>query len=350
MRSICNGWEFSREWTEDFLAGSGAFEQVRLPHTPQMMPLHHSDHESYQMICGYRKNLAVTEDMLGKRLFLQFDGAGHIATVYVNGKEMGHHRCGYTAFRVEITGAVQPGDNLVAVKLDTTENGAVPPFGFVIDYLTYGGLYREAWLDIRNDSYIRDIYITTPTTESVRLEIAAEQEEGCIYHVEIRDEKGYILLNKRTYDDIMELPVPGARRWSIDDPYRHTCRVSLEKNEEVLDVQEVKFGFRTIEWKANEFLLNGEKVFLRGLNRHQCWPYIGYAAPESMQREDARILKEELGCVIARTSHYPQSKYFIDECDKLGLLVLIEIPGWQHIGDLAWQDQAVENTREMVLQ
>lgn len=350
MQSLCNSWEFTENWTAEFAAGQGSFDQVRLPHTVREVPLHHVDHESYQMICGYRRNLIVTEQMAGKRLFLQFDGAGHIATVYVNGHELTTHRCGYTAFRVEVTEYVKPGDNLIAVKLDTTENGSVPPFGFVIDYLCYGGLYREVWLDVRSDSYISDLYITTPTTESVHLEITADKAEGCAYLVEIRDEKGYILVNKRTYDDVLELPVPGARSWSIDDPYRHTCVVSLEKNGEVLDIQEVKFGFRTIEWKANEFLLNGEKVFLRGLNRHQCWPYIGYAAPESMQREDARIMKEELGCVIARTSHYPQSQYFIDECDKLGLLVLTEIPGWQHIGGEAWQDVCVENTREMVLQ
>jgi beta-galactosidase/beta-glucuronidase len=95
-------------------------------------------------------------------------------TVFVNGQELTTHRCGYTAFRVEITEVAHPGENLLAVKLDTTENASVPPFGFVIDYLTYGGLYREAWLDVREQSLISDLYITTPTTDSVRLEITAE--------------------------------------------------------------------------------------------------------------------------------------------------------------------------------
>lgn len=94
----------------------------------------------------------------------------------------------------------------------------------------------------------------------------------------------------------------------------------------------------------------GKKVFLRGLNRHQSYPYIGYAAPESLQREDARIHQEELGCNAVRTSHYPQSQYFLDECDRRGLLVFTEIPGWQHIGDQPWKDQACENVREMILQ
>lgn len=117
-----------------------------------------------------------------------------------------------------------------------------------------------------------------------------------------------------------------------------------------LDKQETAFGFRTAEFKADGFYLNGTKTFLRGLNRHQSFPYIGYAAPESLQREDARILKYELSCNAVRTSHYPQSQYFIDECDRLGLLVFTELPGWQHIGGDKWKEQACENVREMIMQ
>ena len=351
MISLCNGWEFIRNWNEDFACGAGAGESVRLPHTVQELPLHYADHNRYQMICGYRRTLEVTEQMLGKRLFLQFDGAAHIATVYVNGRELTTHRSGYTAFRVEITDCVQCGENLIAVKLDTTENPAIPPFGFVIDYLTYGGLYREVWLDVRNENFISDLYVTTPTTESVHLEITAENGQNCQFVVEILTQEGQTLLKKKTVDTVLDLQVTGARCWDCDDPYRHICRMSLICNGEIRDVQGVKFGFRTAQFKENGFFLNGKPVFLRGLNRHQCWPYMGYAAPESLQREDARILKEELGCVIVRTSHYPQSQYFIDECDKLGLLVFTEIPGWQHIGeDDGWKEQCVENTREMVMQ
>ena len=351
MISLCNNWEFTETWSDAFAMGEGSGEAVRLPHTVRQLPLHYADHEDYQMVCGYRRTLTVTEEMLGKRLFLRFDGAAHIATVYVNGEMLATHRCGYTAFRVEITGAVRLGENRIAVKLDTTENASVPPFGFVIDYLTYGGLYREVWLDVREKAFLSDLYITTPTTESVRLEITAENGENCRYLVEILTEEGEILLKKKTVDKVSVLEVPGVRAWSCEDPYRHTCRVSLLQNDAVLDVQEVKFGFRTAQFRENGFFLNGKHTFLRGLNRHQCWPYMGYAAPESLQREDARILKKELGCVIVRTSHYPQSKYFIDECDRIGLLVFTEIPGWQHIGEAAcWQDQCVENTKEMVCQ
>lgn len=350
MISLCNDWEFTEKWSEAFLAGEGTFETVRLPHTVRELPLHYADSDSYQMVCGYRKLVNITEGMLSRRLFLQFDGAAHMATVYVNGREAAHHRSGYTAFRAEITGLVHSGENTVAVKLDTTENGEVPPFGFVIDYLTYGGLYREVWLDVRNESLISDVFITTPATTSARVQVTAEHAEGCTYRVQILNEDGWIVREKKSSEPVLELECPHATPWTLDEPCRYTCRCMLERDGRMLDAREEKFGFRTAEFKSDGFYLNGEKTFLRGLNRHQSFPYIGYAVPEQLQREDARILKEELGCVIVRTSHYPQSHHFIDECDRLGLLVFMEIPGWQHIGDESWKDQACENVREMVTQ
>ena len=349
MQSICNGWEFTPHWSVDFGLGKGEGQLVRLPHNAADLPNHYGDHNAYQMICGYRKKLPIPAEYAGKRLFLQFDGAGHIATVYVNGQKAGHHRTGYTGFRVEITKFVTIGEEaLIAVELDTTENPATPPFGFVIDYLTYGGLYREAWLDVRNESMIEDIFVSTPRTDSVHIEIKSQGAELC--RLSILEEDGTPLLTRETTSPA-DLNFPEAKLWNIDDPHRYILRCELlDGYGKVQDTQEVKFGVRTAEFKNDGFYLNGKKTFLRGLNRHQCYPYMGYAAPESLQREDARILKEELGCVAVRTSHYPQSQYFIDECDRLGLLVFTEIPGWQHIGDKKWQEQAVENTREMVLQ
>ena len=352
MYSLCNDWEFTEEWSEDFLLGEGRYDSVRLPHTVREISQHYADSESCQMICGYRRKLRIEPEIQNKRLFLQFDGAAHIATVYVNGKEMAHHRCGYTAFRVEITGQlIKNGENLIAVKLDTSENPQVPPFGFVIDYLTYGGLYREVWLDAREKSMISDVFVTTPTRDTARVQVSTQCGDGGTTRIELLDDTGAAVLEKclPAGDCTAELTLPGARAWNLSEPYRYTCRVTLQDGA-MTDVQEVKFGFRTAEFRADGFYLNGEKTFLRGLNRHQCYPYVGYAAPEALQRVDARILKEELGCTAVRTSHYPQSQHFIDECDRLGLLVFTEIPGWQYIGGDSWKDQAVENTREMVLQ
>ncbi len=352
MVSLCNGWEFIFQVTDAFLQGLENGIPVRLPHTVKELPLHYPDHKSYETLCGYRKTLEIPEDLRGKRLFLQFDGAAHLATVYINGQEVARHNTGYTAFRVEITDYVQYGaENLLAIRLDTTENPTTPPFGGVIDYLTYGGLYREVWLDVRRQDMITDLYITTPAQDTAELMVSAECGEDCQLTAEIICADGQVCLTQTIpQGKATTLHVPNALPWSCETPNRYLCRVTLRRNDTVVDTQEVKFGFRTIEFKADGFYLNGKKTFLRGLNRHQCYPYIGYAAPESLQREDARILKEELACTIVRTSHYPQSQHFIDECDRLGLLVFTEIPGWQHIGDQAWQDQAVENVREMVLQ
>ncbi len=351
MRSLCNNWEFIPNWFEGFETGEGQGSMVRLPHTVQELPQHYADHQSCQMVCGYRQTLELGQELEGKHIFLQFDGAAHIATVYLNGQELLTHRCGYTGFRVDITeAAVLGGKNLLAVKLDTTENPEVPPFGFVIDYLTYAGLYREVWLDVRQQSYIEDLYITTPDLTTLKIKPTLHNATGCIVLVELLKGERQLLRKAFTAVGTITIDCPMVKPWDTEHPIRYTCRVSLLKIGSVLDVQEVEVGFRTTEFKADGFYLNGKKTFLRGLNRHQCWPYVGYAAPESLQRQDARILKEELSCVAVRTSHYPQSHHFIDECDRLGLLVVTEIPGWQHIGGEAWKHQAVENTREMVRQ
>ncbi|MBR6916724.1 MAG: glycoside hydrolase family 2 protein, partial [Clostridia bacterium] len=117
-----------------------------------------------------------------------------------------------------------------------------------------------------------------------------------------------------------------------------------------IDTYKTTFGFRSAHFRADGFYLNGRKLKIVGLNRHQSYPYVGYAMPASAQRHDADILKYELGVNAVRTSHYPQSQHFIDRCDETGLLVFTEIPGWQHIGGEEWRRVAVENVREMVTQ
>src|SRR5260370_22725226 len=107
-------------------------------------------------------------------------------------------------------------------------------------------------------------------------------------------------------------------------------------------------GFREGGLTPGGFSLKGKIVKLRGLDRHQTFPFVGQAMPERVQRRDAHILRNSLKCNLVRTSHYPQSRHFRDACDELGLLVLEEIPGWQHIGDGRWKDVAVDNVRRMI--
>lgn len=348
-RRIDDCWEFTSHWSEDFLHGGKAEQQVRIPHTVKEIPLHYADPDAYQMIAGYRRIIHIPEEEKGRRHFLQFDAAAHIATVYFNGRKMCTHKNGYTAFSTEITDEIRYGeDNIVTVCLDTTENGSVPPFGFVIDYLTYGGIYRDVWLEDRPQVMISDAYVTTPDLHTMNIALTFDGARGDRdVHVIVRDGEGNIAAEtaERTSAGRLSLSVPDARPWSCETPNLYTCEITAGEDTVIRT-----FGFRTVEVTENDILLNGRPVFLRGLNRHQCYPYMGYAAADSLQREDVRILAEELGVNAVRTSHYPQSHAFIDECDRRGILVFTEIPGWQHLGDRAWKQQAIENVREMVME
>ena len=178
--------------------------------------------------------------------------------------------------------------------------------------------------------------ISSPLTLEVRLFDGDGSEVFCA-------------LNELTeFSGSLNLKLPEMKLWSPEEPNLYKAVLTLSSGGEAIDTVTKTVGFRTIGTDENNILLNGKPYFIRGLNRHQCFPYVGYAAPDSLQVEDARILKEELGLNSVRTSHYPQSHAFLDACDRLGLLVFTEIPGWQHLGDEAWKDQAVQNTIEMV--
>ena len=352
--SLCNHWEFTEQWSDAFCRGEPVdCRPVRLPHTCRELPLHYADPSDYEMVCGYRRTLPVPD---APRVFLRFDGAAHQAEIYLNGQPAGQHQGGYTGFTIEITDLVRRGEeNLLAVRLDTREDPSLPPFGFVIDYLTYGGLYREVWLETSPQSRVSELFVYTPTLTEAAVQLTVEApEQAAALRVRLCSSAGETLVSRQlppAESAECRLTLPGAAPWDTEHPNLYRCIAELLDAEgQVLHSRETTFGFRTAVFRADGFYLNGKKTFLRGLNRHQSYPYIGYAAPESLQRQDARILKNELHCNAVRTSHYPQSQYFLDECDRLGLLVFTELPGWQHIGDAAWKDRACAMLQEMLLQ
>ena len=274
MISLCSGWEFSESWSENFMRFQGAAQAVRLPHTVRECPLHYAGPQDYETVSGYRRKLDVPAAFRGKRLFLQFDGAAHIAAVYCNGVKCAEHRCGYTAFRAEITDLVRYGEeNELAVRLDSTENPSVPPFGFVIDYLTYGGLYREVWLDLRERSYIADLCTVTPGCDRLEARLTVE---GDYARTRLSVFDGERLLVSELGRDSFTLRVPRAESWSPEHPKLYRCRAELlDAQGRILDCVENRVGFRTLEFRTDGFYLDGKKCFLRGLNRHQCYRYIG---------------------------------------------------------------------------
>lgn len=280
--SFCDGWEFTRHWTEAFGKGLPVPKQqaVRLPHTCREVPLHYASPADYEMVCGYRKQFRVPPVQAAPRLFVRFDGAAHQAVVRINGKLAGQHRGGYTGFAVEITDLVdREGENLLTVQLDTREDPAIPPFGFVIDYLTYGGLYREVWLEATAESRLTDLFVYTPTLHEAVVQWTAELTPAAVaVRIRLETADGTLLAEQTAQaaeTGKIQLSVPDAQPWDTEHPVlHHAVAELLNAAGQPIDRKQVTFGFRTAEFRADGFYLNGKKTFLRGLNRHQSYPYM----------------------------------------------------------------------------
>jgi beta-galactosidase len=142
--------------------------------------------------------------------------------------------------------------------------------------------------------------------------------------------------------------IDNIKLWDLDNPHLYTVHVRLLQAGKVIDEDTRRIGFREATFTDHGFSLNGKIVKLRGLDRHQTFPFVGQAMPARAQRQDAKILRKNLRCNIVRTSHYPQSRHFLDCCDEIGLLVLEEIPGWQHIGPEPWKQISIDNVGRMI--
>lgn len=370
-------WLFTEQFEDSLVAPEypeNTLQPVRLPHTCKETPFHYFDESLYQMVSGYRRHLLIPKDWQGKRILLTFEGAAHDSTVFCNGKKVGEHHCGYTAFTVDLTDNVLYGqDNLLCVRLDSRENLNVPPFGYVIDYMTYGGIYRDVRLEVKEKISLSDIFVHTaidfrssPVTAQITSEITLTESDD---NVTIRQyympkstaaaqESWRLLCEQTVSTDVscdkefsLTATITAPLLWDTEEANLYILKTQLlYQDNTILDETETTFGIREAVFKKDGFYLNGRKLRIRGLNRHQSFPYVGYAMPKSMQRLDADLLKKELGLNAVRTSHYPQSHYFLERCDELGLLVFTEFPGWQHIGDDAWKAQAVENAEDMIRQ
>ena len=369
-------WLFTEQF-EDSLAApeypENTLQPVRLPHTCKETPFHYFDESLYQMVSGYRRHLLIPKDWQGKQILLTFEGAAHDSTVFCNGKKVGEHHCGYTAFTVDLTENVLYGqDNLLCVRLDSRENLNVPPFGYVIDYMTYGGIYRDVRLEVKEKVSLSDIFVHTaidfrssPVTAQITSEITLTESDD---NVTIRQyympkstaaaqESWRLLCEQTVSTDVscdkefsLTATITAPLLWDTEEANLYILKTQLYQDNTLLDETETTFGIREAVFKKDGFYLNGRRLRIRGLNRHQSFPYVGYAMPKSMQRLDADLLKKELGLNAVRTSHYPQSHYFLERCDELGLLVFTEFPGWQHIGDDSWKAQAVANAEDMIRQ
>ncbi|MEA4869437.1 MAG: glycoside hydrolase family 2 TIM barrel-domain containing protein [Christensenella sp.] len=335
---------------------------IRLPHTNRPLPLNNFDERESQFISCYRRRIRFTQ-RAGKRLFLHFEGVMAAAKVYFNGVFLAEHLGGYTPFTVELTGLATGGEDFLAVVVDSRERNDIPPFGHVIDYLTYGGIYREVWLEETSETYLQNLRIRPRKTAScwrvetdAYLDYAGGERGSALLRLTLRALDGRtstqdfpVDLSGETRQTLsVSLEATDVRIWSLEEPNLYQLSAGLYLGESLIDETAGRFGFREAKFTPEGFFLNGERVKLRGLNRHQSYPYVGYAMPKRAQEMDAELLKRSLGVNLVRTSHYPQSRHFLNRCDELGLLVFEEIPGWQHIGGAEWKKNTLSALEEMI--
>ncbi len=363
MRSLTRldtGWTFHTAFSPELITAIAPGTAVRLPHNAVDLEMTYLDERCYQQEFGYQRILAWQPEYAGREISLEFDAAMANAVVWVNGRQVAAHKDGYTPFSARLTGLLNEGDNLVTVKIDGSENPEIPPFGGQIDYLTYAGIYRDVWLKLTDAVSIANLKVETSSelsdAKGVRVTGFMANPTQVAFTgnalVELCTVDGKVLHYQTTAVSGTSFSVvfdklAGLKLWALDAPQLYLMRVSTTTSAGT-DQLSTRFGFRTAAFTAEGFFLNGQPLKIRGLNRHQSYPYVGYAMGRRAQQKDADILKHELKCNLARTSHYPQSTYFLDRCDEIGLLVLEEIPGWQHIGGQAWQDESVENVRRMI--
>ncbi len=360
MRKIIDlnfGWKYSEVCTDEMLnAGfdDSSFETVDIPHANKEIPYNYFDETIYQFVSCYRKSFRLPEEayLPNKKVFVRFEGAANFAEVFINGKFAGSHKDGYTPFMLDITAFINKSKNVIAVRLDSTERPEIPPFGNVVDYLVYGGLYREVSLLILDEIHIQDVFVRTPDVLAPKKKLVADvtfsQAVSGTLQLTLCNGENVVSEKSCTVDNakIMRInwAVPGVECWQPNNPALYTLKVRFANDEKC-----VRFGFRTCEFTRKGFFLNGQHIKLRGLNRHQSYPYVGNAMPASAQIADAELLKYKLGCNFVRTAHYPDSVHFLNRCDEIGLLVFTEMPSWQFLGEGEWRQICLENIQDMIL-
>ncbi|MGL1889982.1 MAG: glycoside hydrolase family 2 protein [Spirochaetaceae bacterium] len=362
-------WKYSPSFNEEYLSPNfddTSFKTVQIPHANIETPYNNFDEKMYQFESCYRKSIWIDEVKNSERVSINFEGVMTYAKVYLNGSYVGEHKGGYTPFKIDLTDtAITNAENLLVVYVDSNEREDIPPFGFVVDYLTYGGIYREVSLEYSNQLHIENLGIKTKNvlTNSPSLDVDIYLSNLGKEIKDVTFQFDLIFKNKTVksfsksiklnggFNEIVNIKedLKQVHLWDTDNPNLYFLNLTLAQANKNIDNHTVRFGFREIAFKESGFYLNGNNIKIQGLNRHQSFPYVGYAMPKSAQYKDADILKEDLGVNTVRLSHYPQSDHFMDRCDEIGLLVFDEIPGWQHIGDKKWQDVALQNVREMIL-
>jgi beta-galactosidase len=355
-----------------------SWESITLPHTANIEPLVMKDPQ-WNGVCWYKKIFKAPLENKGKHIALLFEAAMNDATIWINGIEIKRHTGGYLPFYLDISNFVKPGmENSILIRLDNRENPSIPPGKplSTLDFNYYSGIYRNVYMVVKNKLHLTDpmeidtiqgggIIVHTGeingTTSKLDINVSIRNQDlrkrrFRIYGL-LRDPKNHVVTSFNSEKIILDpgksirIPlttkVEKTRLWSPKMPALYTLEIKLSVGGIIVDKQKTRIGIREIEITAKDgFKINGKKLNIRGTNRHQEYPYIGYALSDNAQYRDAWKIKNA-GFNFIRTSHYPQSPAFLDACDELGLLVMDAIPGWQFIGDSVFTENSYRDTREM---
>ena len=318
---FCTGWYFQRQDNS---------EAVTLPHTWNAKDGQDGGNDYYRGACRYEKRFAKPALAAGEEAWLEFEGAAMTAEVYLNGQKLACHAGGYSTFHVNLTGALQAGENLLAVCVDNGKNRTVYPQK--ADFTFYGGLYRPVRLLIvpaahfvLDDHGAPGIRVTPRLAADLQsAEVTVEARvSGPAGHVKFTI--GDQTLDAKVLDGRAQsvFRLENVRLWDgVKDPYLYRARAELDSG----DAVEAAFGCRTIGFDPDRgFLLNGKPTRLCGAARHQDRQGLGNALTRREHDEDMALLRE-MGANTVRLAHYQHSQYFYDLCDQYGMIVWAEIP------------------------
>ncbi|MEO0732640.1 MAG: glycoside hydrolase family 2 TIM barrel-domain containing protein [Bacteroidota bacterium] len=300
------------------------------------------------------------------RFVLEFEGVHQVTDLWVNGRHVGQHAVGgYTPFHFDVTEFVRPGDTaIIVVKADNSANEYTPPDPHNTDYIKFGGIYRDVYLTVTNplhvtrnyEAFDAGVHLTTP---SVRKHDATVVAKTTVRNENPEPVEARLVTRLISADGVVlkkleaRTQVPGngqysfrqstiltenLRLWSPDDPYLYRVHSTLYAGDEPVDFVENSLGIRWFKLvDGHKFLLNGDPLWLVGVNRHQNYPIIGDATPDALGEAEAQQYKDAgMNCI--RLSHYTQDESFLAACDRLGLLVYEEAPTWIDWGDQQWWD------------
>ena len=296
----------------------------------------------YEGTVWYKKSF-VHAKKPGTRLFVHFGAANYAADVYLNGEKVGRHEGGFTPFDFEVTKLVKDGENFLIVKVDNRRRReGVPTVN--TDWWNYGGLTREVSLLELRETFVRDYFVhlrkgsTREVTGWVQLDgprlrqrVSINIPEAGVEKVVETDANGYAEFSLNA----------NLKLWSPEDPKLYDVTIAAET-----DAVTERMGFRTIETRGADILLNGRPVFLRGVSIHEEAPLRGGRA---YGVEDARTLlgwAKEMGCNFVRLAHYPHNEQMVREADRMGLMVWSEVPVYWTI---LWENpETLENARRQL--